>query len=157
MYAPQPIIRPARAQDLDALVGLLQQLFGLEADFDFHGPTQRAGLSALLDRDRAGLFVAEVEGEAVGMCSGQLVASTAEGGDAVLVEDVVVHQAQRGRALGKGLLAALEGWAVEHGASRLQLLADRDNASAMNFYAHLGWRLTRLVCLRKRLNAEART
>ena len=45
--------------------------------------------------------------------------------------------------------AAIEAWARARGATRLQLLADRENAPALAFYARVGWRATRLVCLRR--------
>jgi len=142
-------IRPARADDLDALAGLLQELFSLEADFSFDRATQHQGLELMNLREAARLLVAEVKGRVIGMCSGQLVVSTAEGGPAAWVEDVVVEREWRGRGVGQRLLEAVTAWARERGASRLQLLADQDNRPALDFYGHLGWQQTRLVCLRR--------
>jgi GNAT superfamily N-acetyltransferase len=67
------------------------------------------------------------------------------------VEDVVVEAAWRGQGLGRRLLAALADWAGEQGISRLQLLADRNNQPALDFYRQLGWQTTALICLRQRL------
>jgi GNAT superfamily N-acetyltransferase len=47
------------------------------------------------------------------------------------------------------VLEAIEAWALARGATRLQLVADRENAPALAFYARLGWRATRLVALRR--------
>ncbi|OQX06932.1 MAG: GNAT family N-acetyltransferase, partial [Desulfobulbaceae bacterium A2] len=87
-------IRPATLPDLDSLVELLRLLFAIEADFDFEPQRQRRGLALLLvDPERASIMVAETEGKIVGMCSGQVLISTAEGGPALVVEDVVVQEA----------------------------------------------------------------
>ena len=85
------------------------------------------------------------------MCSGQLTISTAEGGFSLLVEDVVVAEPWQGRGVGRELLAALEQWAASRKVGRLQLLADRNNTVALEFYRKLGWQPTELICQRRRL------
>ncbi len=147
-------IRNARPEDFDSLTALLQQLFSIEADFAVDAGRQRRGLSLMLDgclKHRC-VKVAEVEGEVAGMVTAQLLISTAEGGVVALVEDMVVDSRYRGRGIGRQLMAAIETWAREHGASRLQLLADRTNFSALDFYDKIGWRPTRLICLRRKWN-----
>ena len=109
---------------------------------------QQQGLALLLDDERARVLVAERADGVVGMCTGQLVVSTAEGGPALLVEDVVVDANHRGRGVGRALLAALADWASGRGVRRLQLLADGTNGPALAFYDRLGWRATALVCRR---------
>lgn len=143
-------VRPARAADLDTLVPLLRALFTIEADFAVDEEKQRRGLELLLDNDRACLLVAEVDARVVGMCTGQLLVSTAEGGFSLLVEDVVVDAAWRGQGVGRQLLAAMNDWAGRNQVSRLQLLADRNNTPALDFYRRLGWTHTELICLRTR-------
>ena len=141
-------VRPARMEDLERLVGLLDLLFAIEADFRPDPVLQRQGLALLLDDERARVLVAERAGGVLGMCTGQLVVSTAEGGPALLVEDVVVDPDHRGRGVGRALLAALADWARGRGVRRLQLLADGSNGPALAFYDRLGWRATALVCRR---------
>jgi GNAT superfamily N-acetyltransferase len=144
------LIRPATAADLDALVRLLHVLFSIEADFRPDPARQRRGLALLLaDPQRAAVLVAERSGAVIGMATAQLVISTAEGGPSALVEDVVVDERERGTGVGRRLLDALEAWASAQGASRLQLLADRENAPALRFYERLGWRGTQLIALRR--------
>ena len=130
------------------MVGLLDLLFTMEADFCPDPARQRQGLALLLDDGRARVLVAERADGVVGMCTGQLVVSTAEGGPALLVEDVVVDPDHRGRGVGSALLAALTEWARGRGVRRLQLLADGNNGPALAFYDRLGWRATALVCRR---------
>jgi GNAT superfamily N-acetyltransferase len=146
----EAVVREAGMADLESMVELLGGLFSLEADFAPDPRAQRRGLSLMLrpDPDRK-VLVAEADGEAVGMATAQLVISTAEGGPAALVEDVVIRPACRGRGLGRALLAGLEAWAASRGATRLQLLCDRGNAPALDFYAACGWSPTQLVCIRR--------
>lgn len=144
-------IRRARADDLAAMVALLKSLFALESDFTFAEEKQKRGLELLLSAENALLLVAEVENKVVGMVSGQLTISTAEGGYALLLEDLVIESGCRGRGIGRRLVVELENWARAQGVSRLQLLADCDNLPALDFYQHLGWQETRLICRRRRV------
>ena len=66
----------------------------------------------------------------------------------------MVSAEHRGKSLGRKLLAALESWAEDMGVTRLQLLADAENSPALGFYERLGWRMTQLICLRKRLDVS---
>ncbi len=143
-------IRSASTSDLPVLVRLLGDLFSIEADFRPDPERQRFGLALMLaDRGSRAVLVAERGGEVVGMVTGQLVVSTAEGAPSALVEDMVVLASERGRGAGRALLTAIEAWAAERGATRLQLLADRENVAALAFYGRMGWRGTQLVCLRR--------
>jgi GNAT superfamily N-acetyltransferase len=145
-------IRPARPADLDDLVALLQVLFSIEGDFNSDPARQRCGLEMMLDHDGAVILVAEAESRVIGMCSGQVTISTAEGEAALLVEDVVVAEAWQGQGVGRKLMQALEQWAQAEKVERLQLLADRNNQVALEFYTTLGWQSTELICLRTRIH-----
>jgi len=144
-------IRAACPDDIERLTALLQALFSIEEDFDFDADLQRSGLELMLVNPLGCLLAAEANGKVVGMCSGQLTVSTAEGGPAALIEDVVVDKGWRGRGIGRLLMAAVEKWARKNRATRLQLLADRNNTSALGFYEKLNWGGTELICLRKTL------
>jgi GNAT superfamily N-acetyltransferase len=149
-------IRPATISDLDALVRLLGELFSIEADFEADAARQRRGLSMLLDscgKHRC-IFVAESQERVVGMASAQTLISTAEGGLSAVVEDVVVADGRRGEGVGRMLVRAVENWAADRGVLRLQLLADRTNTPALKFYESRGWKNTRLICLRKKVNPQ---
>ena len=145
-------IRNARPGDLDAMTALLRELFSIETDFEIDEKRQRRGLSLMLDgcgKHRC-VQVAEVAGKVVGMCTAQLLVSTAEGGQVALIEDMVVTNAFRQKGIGRRLLESLEAWAHKHDVLRLQLLADRTNFSALDFYDKNGWTPTRMICLRRK-------
>lgn len=145
------VIRPAQREDLERMVLLLKALFSIEEDFGFDADKQRRGLEMMLNNGRGRILTAcAADGTVVGMCTGQLTVSTAEGGPAVLIEDVVVHADWRGRGIGARLMDEITGWAKRNQARRLQLLADKENQAALDFYTHLGWRKTQLICLRSR-------
>jgi GNAT superfamily N-acetyltransferase len=144
-------IRRAEYTDIDAMSDLLHELFDIEADFTTDPERQKRGLRLLVDgcgKHRA-VLVAGWGRRVVGMATAQLVISTAAGGLSAWVEDLVVASEHRGQGIGRRLLSTLSAWAVEVGAVRLQLVADRDNLPALRFYRDQGWQETRLLCLRK--------
>jgi GNAT superfamily N-acetyltransferase len=144
-------IRDATHEDLPALVELLKELSAIEDDFTPDHIRQQKGLALMLDgcRKHRCVKVAEVDGIIVGMCTAQWLISTVEGGAVALVEDMVVAAARRGQGIGGQLMAGIERWALNHNMTRAQLLADRSNSSALEFYDRIGWRPTQLVCLRR--------
>lgn len=145
------IIRRAAIPDISSMIRLLKILFSIETDFAFDELVQRKGLEMMLsDNTDCCLMVAEINQQVIGMCTAQILVSTAEGGKVALIEDLVVEDAYRGHGLGKELLSAVEEWAMAQGVKRLQLLADRTNTPALNFYQKLNWKSTQLICLRKK-------
>jgi len=143
------MIRLAVPADIPAMVELLRQLFTIEADFAFCPERPQRGLELLLVSPTTRVVVDESAARVVGMATAQLVISTAEGGPALLVEDLVELPRWQNCGIGSGLLEALAMWGNEHGASRMQLLADRTNTAALHFYNTRGWQRTELICLRK--------
>ncbi|MDR0717398.1 MAG: GNAT family N-acetyltransferase [Azoarcus sp.] len=143
-------IEPATAADIPALIELLGILFSIEQDFHPDAGKQRQGLELLLERpETACVMVARADGGIIGMASAQLVVSTASGAPSAWIEDVVLRPAHRAQGHGRALLDAVARWAAAHGAARIQLLADADNAPALDFYRHLAWQPTRLFAWRK--------
>jgi GNAT superfamily N-acetyltransferase len=132
---------------------LLTELFTLESDFEPDVEKQAVGLSMLVTYPSASslVLVAVTDGTVVGMATVQTFVSTAEGGRVGLVEDVIVDRGFRGKGVGTRLLDAIMAWGKRRTLKRVQLLADRDNGSALDFYEHDGWSRTSLICLRKLL------
>lgn len=147
-------IRNATHQDIDALTGLLEQLFAVEADFTFDPDRHRRGLALMLDgcgKHRA-VKLAEVNQEVRGMCTAQTRISTAKGQITAVLEDLVVDRSVRGTGIGTALLAAMDCWAKQRGIRHLSLLADCDNHPALAYYRSRGWQSTALVCLTRDLS-----
>jgi ribosomal protein S18 acetylase RimI-like enzyme len=146
-------IRAATPADIPQLVELLKALFAIEADFDFDPDKQTRGLNLLLDSEKDTLLVAVPllgDNKVLGLCTVQTLISTAEGGPVGLLEDLVVAADFRKQGIATKLLAEAVAWAESQGLKRLQLLADKNNESALSFYQKQGWQATQLVCLRKR-------
>ena len=111
----------ATADDLESMADLLAELFTLESDFKPERAKQIAGLRLIFDNPTVGqLFVLRVDGQIAGMANALYTVSTAEGGRVVLLEDVIVKAALRGRKLGRRLIEHILAWA---GASAVVLPA----------------------------------
>jgi ribosomal protein S18 acetylase RimI-like enzyme len=146
------IIRHATPEDFDSMAELIALIFSVEEDFTADLAKQRKGLEMFQANPHGRcLVVAERHSKVIGMCSGQLLISTAEGGWKAIVEDVVVAEKFRGAGIGKRMLSALADWAVEQGAKRLDLLADRNNDKGIRFYQKTHWRHTNLIALQKHI------
>ena len=144
-------IRTATPADIPQLVALLKALFAIEADFDFDPDKQTRGLNLLLasPKDRVFVAVSLKDNKVLGLCTVQTLISTAEGGLVGLLEDLVVAADFRNQGIATKLLTEAVAWAESQGLKRLQLLADKNNGSALHFYQKQGWQATQLVCLRK--------
>ncbi len=144
-------IRPARPDDIPRMCDLLEDLFSIEADYEVDVVKQVKGLSMLINDSsgRAFVGVAVADDSIAGMATVQTLVSTAEGGRVGFVEDVIVDKRFRCRNVGTLLIERIIAWSREQGLTRLQLLADRENHPALNFYTSRGWDFTKLICLRK--------
>lgn len=145
------IIRQANTKDIPDLVELLKELYSIEKDFKFDARRQKKGLKLLISKPKktAYVLVAEYKGRCVGMVSAQVVVSTSEGGNGVLIEDMVIRKDYRGRGIGSRLMYAMVSWCKASGIGRMQLLADKNNLPAAHFYKKRGWQSTQLVGYRK--------
>ena len=143
-------LRSGQLRDIPEMVLLLEELFSLEDDFEFAPDRARRGLQMLLESGTSWICVAERMGRVVGLCTMQKLISTSEGGEVGLIEDVVVASECRGMGIGRSLLTEAERHASAAGLRRLQLLADRENLDAQEFYSRLQWQETKLLC-RQRL------
>ncbi|MCG7996692.1 MAG: GNAT family N-acetyltransferase [Candidatus Thiodiazotropha taylori] len=142
-------ISSMQRSDIDKMVDLLRQLFSIEADFNVDPDKQRRGLELLVESEAAEIFVVRGARQGVvAMATLQLVVSTAEGGLVAWMEDVVVDADHRGQGVGEFLLSHINRWVESRGIKRVQLVADRDNRSAIEFYKKQGWQEINLNVLR---------
>lgn len=141
----------AGSADLDAMAGLLGELFALEADFAPDRAKQLAALRWILDHPAHGrLFVLRDGDKVAGMANALVSVSTAEGGPVLILEDVILAAEHRGGGHGRRLVEHVLGWAHSQGMSRVTLLADKDNQAALDFYRRLGFEESALVVRRCR-------
>ncbi len=94
-------------------------------------PVAEARLRALIDSDRASVLVAD---DLSGFCTVVLDLPSVRFGQRAWVEDLAVDPARRSEGIGKQLLDAAKTWAVEHGASHLELDSGDGRLDAHRFY-----------------------
>jgi ribosomal protein S18 acetylase RimI-like enzyme len=142
-------VRPASLTDVPQLANLLAILFSQEADFTPDAGKQQRGLRMLLENQHTGmLFCAESAGGVIGMVSILFSVSTAEGGRAAWLEDMIVHPDWRDRGIGRKLLEEALRRAREAGCLRVTLLTDPSNEEAMRFYSRAGFSRSAMVPMR---------
>jgi GNAT superfamily N-acetyltransferase len=142
----------AASADLDAMADLLHELFTLESDFKPQREKQLAALRWIFDHpERGRLFVLRGAGRVVGMVNALISISTAEGGPVLILEDVIVAAGHRGSGHGRRLVEHVLTWATAQSMSRVTLLADRENESALRFYRTLGFEESAMVVRRRKL------
>ncbi|MBI3480496.1 MAG: GNAT family N-acetyltransferase [Nitrosomonadales bacterium] len=143
----------ATADELPQLADLIAELFALESDFFPQRDKQLRGLRLIFNDPSLGrLFVLRIDGKVAGMANALITVSTAEGGRVLLLEDVIVRREHRGSGLGRRLVEHVLDWACERGMTRVTLLADCDNHSALDFYRQLGFEQSNMLVLRKKLS-----
>jgi len=135
-----PRVREARNTDIPGMVELLGHLFKQEADFVPAPEKQRRALKLILAQPAMGrVFVLTQGTELLGMISLLFTISTAEGGKAAWLEDLVIRPDKRGKGLGTRLLRAAIDWAQREGLARITLLTDTDNKGARSLYSRHGF------------------
>jgi GNAT superfamily N-acetyltransferase len=155
--SPDILIREATPADLPALCRLLAVLFEQEADFQPDADRQARGLALILGRPDVGRILCADDGAGVvGMVSLLYTVSTAEGGRAAWLEDMVMHPAPRGGGIGKRLLSGAVAQARADGCVRITLLTDATNAGAQRFYGRVGFVRSGMIPMRLGLDNQVR-
>jgi ribosomal protein S18 acetylase RimI-like enzyme len=93
----------------------------------------------------------------VACLAGRVVGSVMAGydGHRGSVYYLAVDPPLHGRGIGRALMAEVERLLGEVGCPKLNLVVRGDNAQALGFYAHLGYRIDDVVSLGKRLEDDA--
>ena len=134
------MIRAAGPDDAEAIHELVVALAVYEREPDAVRATP-ASLRAQLAAERPPfecLLAEDGDGRAVGFALFFPTFSTWEGRPGLYLEDLFVLEEARGEGVGRALLAALAGIAVEREYGRLELAALDWNAPAIGFYELLG-------------------
>ena len=134
------VVRPARPEDVPAVVSMVHEL----AEYE-RAPEQCHLTEAQL---HAGLFAAQPavyvhvaelpDGEVVGFALWFLSYSTWEGVHGIYLEDLYVKPSARGTGAGRALLTRLAELCVERGYARLEWWVLNWNERAIGFYEYIG-------------------
>ena len=133
------LIRLAERGDADAIHAMILALAAATddkrrvksspPDFAAHG----FGADALFET-----LIAERGGGPVGLCVFFFSFSTWLGEPGIYIQDLYVHDKERGRGLGRRLLSAAAAHGLGRRASHLRLSVHSQNSAARNFYDRIG-------------------
>ncbi|MBH8566368.1 GNAT family N-acetyltransferase [Nostoc sp. CENA67] len=140
----------ATVTDIPALIPLLNSLFTQEAEFQPDVNKQTAGLQAIVTQPDVGaILVARDQDKFIGMVNILFTISTAQGGLVAILEDMVVDTDYRGAGIGSALITQAIAFCQSKGVSRITLLTDADNYSAIHFYEKHGFAKSPMIPLRR--------
>lgn len=143
-------VRPATANDLDALTALALQLWP-----DNEHAALRAEFEALLSDGNARLLLAVDAQQPVGFAHGQIRHDYVEGTDdppTGYLEGIYVLEGCRGQGYARALLADLEGWARARGCRAFASDCELNNEQSLRFHLATGFReANRIICFVKPL------
>ena len=133
------IIRRARPGEAGLVLSFVRELAEYERLLHEVEATE-ALIEAALFADHPRLFceIAEWNGEAAGFAAWFINFSTFSGRSGLYLEDLFVRPAQRGKGIGKALLAHLANTCLTNGWSRLQWAVLDWNTPSIEFYKSLG-------------------
>lgn len=133
-------IELAADEDVPRLADLLGLLFAQEAEFVADQEKQRRALRAIVsDASTGRIYVVREGADLIAMVSLLYTVSSAEGGKAAWLEDLVVRPDRRGRGIGRTLLGHVAAQARADGVLRITLLTDPDNERAQALYRSFGF------------------
>lgn len=134
---PRAVIRPAREDEIDTLLGMYEWLFEPPGYTPSAWSRARAGasLADAIAGERGTVLVAEEpSGRLTGLVSAYLDLDSVRYGLRCWVEDLAVDPSTRSRGTGKALLDAAKAWAKEEGATHLELDTGLARIEAQRFY-----------------------
>jgi len=147
--ATEPRIEPATLEDLPQLVELLVALFSQEEDFAPDRQKQEHGLRMILEQPSKGrIFVLRTDHMIIGMVNLLFTISTAEGGIAILMEDLIIHPQHRRQGFGGRLLRHAMNYAKRKGFKRITLLTDKISAESQAFFQEHGFSFSSMIPMR---------
>lgn len=131
------LIRPLRANDVDALVPLCHQL-----GYPSTREQLAIRLEPLLASANDGVFGAESDGEVVGWVhvQGRLLLEKEPGAE---VCSLVVLEQHRGHGVGHALMKTAESWARERGSDEVFLRSNVIRLETHAFYKRIGYTITK--------------
>jgi AraC family transcriptional regulator of adaptative response/methylated-DNA-[protein]-cysteine methyltransferase len=143
-------ISEATLADIEPMVYLLGILFEQEHEFVAHQQKQKEALSLILGNKSLGkIFVIKEQEKTVGMVNILFTISTALGGKAAILEDMIIHPDYRSKGMASHLLAYVLDWLQSNQFKRVSLLTDADNIMAQALYRKHGFEQSSMCIYRK--------
>ena len=134
-------VRDAEIQDLDAILGLYEQLAEDRAkSMPVAASAAAPILEAIITQRGRALLVADCDGRIAGTADMLVVTNlTHRGMPWAIVENVVVDERQRGRGVGRALMDEIIHRSQDAGCYKIQLLSREHREGAHAFYQSLGF------------------
>lgn len=135
----EPVIRPARPEDVGLLLGLFRELAEYEKLEDqLQANEDRLHAALFGEHPAAEALIAELGGETAGYALFFPTFSTFLSIQGIWLEDLFVRPDHRGAGVGRALLSTVAAKARERRAERLEWSALDWNELALGFYRRIG-------------------
>lgn len=135
------IIRDAGKADLEIVAAMLRKL-GQHVGAKPKVTAEDLAAFGPFGRGHFEIFVAEVEGEILGILLYSILFSAWRGRPGIFVSDIYVEDRARGMGLGTRLMRAAIAKEAPRGCAYLKLDVDKENESGLSFYRKHGFRMT---------------
>ncbi len=145
----EPVIRDALLADAPALVPLMDHLGYPSTIGDL-----RDRLATILAHTDYAPWVAEVDGQVVGMAGGCIGHFFEKNGCYARLVALVVHAQAQGRGVGSALVREVERWARGRGATIMLVNSGDSRAEAHQFYRRIGYERTGVRFTKEILNLD---
>lgn len=149
----EPILRPARRDDLPLIVQLRDALNALELRGSPHAPIRRLSVpefdelwGATIGTENSQWTVIELGPKLIGFGLIYLVPKPPPAG--AFIQWAYVEESERRHGLGQKLLDHMTAWARDRGANRIELQFIEGNETARRFWTKLGFRPYAQRCVR---------
>jgi GNAT superfamily N-acetyltransferase len=131
------VVSPAQPSDVPALADLMQELDRFYGATEVDPLDQRSHQIASMlfgETPAAHVLLARDASELVGMAAYSYLWPAAGVTASLYLKELYVHQAHRGKGIGRALMQQLCAVAAKNGCSRVEWTTDNDNTSARRFY-----------------------
>ena len=133
-------IRKAGIGDADAFIGVYESAYRNMQEYAYRKRRNiRYYFKWLLRRDREGVFVAEVDGEAAGFVACDATWHSFFDEDVGEIHEIVVARKYKGKGIGKKLMEVAENYLKSKGHRKIELWVGERNHAARRFYEKLGY------------------
>ena len=133
-------VRPAKSEDVDVLLPMIEQYWRFENIEGFDAGRMRKNVSRLLEDASLGrIWIATVYGEPAGYLLAVYVFSLEHQGLTAEIDEFFIQTQHRNLGLGARMLGAAEGQFRAEGCTNVSLQIGRSNEDARRFYRGHGF------------------